>query len=572
MTTGIYHNPPDLSLYIAEILKTWGLPYFRLISPADITNCDPDQLPVLVCPADCDYSAIAGPIFDYIERGGQVICIQPATPLATMAGLVCEGHKETPLRLRVSARPAAGLAGELLPVVGQANVYRAEEKAEVIVWLTFPGRYHDESPGITETRVGRGRIVVFAFDLPLSVLLMRQGDPALAEQIPEGDGCARPSHMAADIGPNDAAWMPYADLLSRLLVDQIRHLTPGPMPMISHLPGAAPGILLYSGDEDGAAISANEEEFDAVHAADGRMSLYIIPTGTLSTAEDVQRYSARHDIGPHPNLRPLDGRPVAERIQEFERQILMFQEMFGVTAYTLRNHCTAWAGYLEPVAIMEKLGVRMDGNYFSGTYMRDRESAPYAGFGAAMPMRFCTPEGRMYDVYQQHTHLSDDVLFGDADYSFRYSPEQFEVIAQRIFTDIVHRFHTPYAVCIHPGNWVKFSRQQGLTLLEKARAFDLPIWSFDQWAAFCEARDSWRLVSMAWSHDTLHGRLEGETTHEGLRLILPVEYRNLTLKDVEFDGKSAVGETVTRYGQAVRLLPWPVDTKVLDITARYDVK
>ena len=132
------------------------------------------------------------------------------------------------------------------------------------------------------------------------------------------------------------------------------------------------------------------------------MSLYIIPNHTKSTPEDVERYARHHDIGPHPNLRPLDGRPVSERVAEFERQIRLFEETFRIPARTVRNHCTAWAGYLDLVDVMERLGVQMDGNYFSGTYMKDRESAPYASFGAALPMRFCHPDGRLVNVYQQH--------------------------------------------------------------------------------------------------------------------------------------------------------------------------
>ncbi len=65
-------------------------------------------------------------------------------------------------------------------------------------------------------------------------------------------------------------------------------------------------------------------------AAGGRMNLYIIPIRTNSTVADVDRYRRHHDVGPHPDIRPLDGRTVAERIAEFERQIRLFEEMFGL--------------------------------------------------------------------------------------------------------------------------------------------------------------------------------------------------------------------------------------------------
>jgi hypothetical protein len=198
-----------------------------------------------------------------------------------------------------------------------------------------------------------------------------------------------------DLGPRAEGWIPFADLLARLLAEVVRRALPGPAPLLWHLPEGAPGLVVYSGDEDQAEVAWNDAEFAAVRAGGGRMNLYLIPERTQSTAADLARYRQHHDLGPHPDLRPLDGRPVAERLAEFERQVRFFEQHFGGRARTLRNHCTAWAGYLEIVEVMARLGVRMEGNYFSGGFGRFREPAPYAPFGAAMPMRFCWPSGRL---------------------------------------------------------------------------------------------------------------------------------------------------------------------------------
>ncbi|MDP6359121.1 MAG: hypothetical protein QF473_28635, partial [Planctomycetota bacterium] len=88
---------------------------------------------------------------------------------------------------------------------------------------------------------------------------------------------ARPSHLAADIGPNDAAWIPYADLLSRWLVDLVVRLSGVPLPRLYHLPGESRGILVYSGDEDHAKVAWNEYQFGWMAQNDARMNLYIIP-------------------------------------------------------------------------------------------------------------------------------------------------------------------------------------------------------------------------------------------------------------------------------------------------------
>ena len=565
MKIGILTDTSNLSAYIAEILKTWGLSLCTAVCRDRVPTLEPADVPVLVCPAYQDGDQLT----DYARRGGTLLCFLPGRALARAAGLKVRGAKEPPLRLRNVAYPTGGLAGELLPIVGAVHAWEHSEAAKPLAFLSRPGRYGGETAGVSETRLGSGRIIAFAFDLPRCVLLLRQGDPDLAERIPDGDGCARPSHMAARVGPNDAGWLPHADLLSRLLVDLVRRYLPVPAPFLSHLPHAARGILLYSGDEDHADVASNEAEFDGVSGAGGRMSLYIIPNLTRSTADDVARYAKTHDVGPHPNLRPLDGRPVRERVAEFERQIRLFEERFRIPARTLRNHCTAWAGYLDLVDVMEKLGVLMDGNYFSGTYMRDREAAPYAPFGAALPMRFCHPDGRLADVYQQHTHLTDDGMFGPQDYSYKLSPRVFSVTLERIFADVTTRFHTPYGVCIHPGNWVRFSEEQGRELLRQANEKGLPIWSFDQWAAFWSARDTWLFNDLEWNGSVLRFNLKGRSSHPGLRIQIPQQFGGAAIGRILVNGDTARPDTDVRYREHVSLVSIPGDRTEISIEVIY---
>lgn len=569
MRVAILADPPDLSAYVGEILKTWGLTLYDIIRPEPIPDLDPTETPVVIRPASGHSDRHASDLVGYAQRGGTVVCLLPHGELAAAAGLRSQGEKETPLRLRVTARPVAGVAGELLPIVGRAETYECISDTDVLAYLSHPGRYGGESVGIVERAVGKGRIVAFAFDLALCVLLERQGDPARAEVIPPGDRCARPSHMAVATGLTDGGWTPFADLVGRMLVDFLRRHLPAPVPLLSHLPGRAAGILLYSGDEDGAEVAWNNDQLDYLAEAGARMNLYIIPTDTNSTQADVERYAAHHDVGPHPDLRPLDGHPVGERLAELERQVRMFRDMFASPVRTVRNHSTVWPGYLAPAELMEKLGIRMDASFISGTYMRGRLPAPYAAFGAAMPMRFCSPEGSLIDVFQQHTHLSDDVMFGQRNYSYRFSPEQFEVILDRILTDVAGRFHTPYAANIHPSNWVKFSRAQGQALLRQADEWDIPVWSFDQWSVFWDVRDTWRCDRLGWDGSRLSFVVEGAGSHEGLSLWLPAEYAGRPLRELDLDDKPTDWHRTTRYREPTALVAIPSRRSTISVTARY---
>ena len=570
MRVGIVDHQPGLSAYVAEILRTWGLAFCDRVDPGALAGLDPAATPVLVCPSTGG-SASHEPLLDYARRGGTLIVFLPEGPVAAAAGLTQAGDKETPLRLRVTDAPASGLCGELLPIVGRAVDYTVSDTVRVRAYLSIPERYDGESVGICEATCGSGRIVAFAFDLPLSVLISRQGDPARSEVLPSCDPCARPSHLAAEFGALDCGWSPFADLLARLLADTVRACMPCPVPLFSHLPAGAPGILLYSGDEDGADVAWNDEELAAVARSGGSMNLYIIPNATTSTPADVRRYIAQHDVGPHPDLRSLDGAPVGERIREYERQILMFTELFGVKARSVRNHGTAWAGYLEPIEVQEKAGIRMDGNYFSGNYARRRDASPYGAFGGAMPMRFCRPDGRLLDVFQQHTQVSDDVYFHPTvDYSYKFSPGQFDAMLGRIFSDVTTRFHTPFAVCIHPSNWVKFSRRQGMSLLREAGDRGLPVWSFDRWLAFWEARDAWEFESVAWDGCTLAVRACGGAARSDLCMLLPASFGGTSLGSLTVDDEPTAGTETTHCSTRFRAIPLPAGAENVAVCGTWE--
>ncbi len=553
MKIGILTHPPDLSDYVAEIFKTWGLAAFDRIAQEQLDDLAPASTPVLVCPAAERDDRTHEDLIGYARRGGAVVTFLPRDVLADTAGLVYEGAKAAPLRLRLVRYPAAGVSGEDFPVVGDAAHYAVRSKAASgIAYLYHPDAFDGESAGVVETPVGEGRILAFAFDLPACVFTLRQGDPDQVERAVGGN--VRADAIGIDLGPADSGLMPFADLLARWLVELVCRFVPAPVPLLWHLPGEAAALVLYSGDEDGAEISATEQEFREVSAAGARMSLYIIPIGTDSTAEDVERYRQNHDVGPHPNLRAMDGRSIEDRVAEFERQIRLFEEMYGFRPTSVRNHCLSWAGYLELVEAEARLGIRMDANYLCSAYMRDRCGGPYHLRGAAIPMRFCHPDGRLVDVLQQHTHLSDDVWFQEsAPKSFHYSPEMYGVLADRILSDSATRFHVPYGVILHPGNWVRYSRPHGLVLLEKAAERGVPVWSYDQWCDFWLLRDRWRLESFSWQDHTLKFAAAGPPDDGNLRWMIPFAYNGRMLEEVSVNGVLIPVNAVIRYGQRVIL-------------------
>lgn len=569
MIVGLIDTGVGLPAYIGELFDTWGLRHWQPVAAGQVATLDPAVMPVVVVPAG--NVELEAAVVAYVERGGCAIGLLPRGAAATALGIESSETKAPPLRLRLTGPRLAGVAGESLPVVGTADTWSVAPGADAIGFLHCPGQDEGESVGLLGRQLGEGTLVGVAFDLPLAVLLLRQGDPQNQERRSQFATPMRPSLLACELGGQEPGWIPYADLLGRVLVDLVRGLHRAPLPLLHHLPGAAPGILVYSGDEDGAEVAWNREELEHLATVGGRMNLYIIPGATKSTPADVDAYRRQHDVGPHPNLRQLDDAPVGERVAEMERQIHQFEDTFGGTVRSLRNHCVAWAGYLEPVEAMERLGVAMDANYFCSTFLRGRHYAPYGSFGAALPTRFGHPSGELTAVHQQHTHTMDDVYFGPdtVPYSYRFSPEQWEGILARVFDDIVGRYHVPHAVCIHPSNWVKFSREQGMALLRQAGERQMPVWSFDQWLTFWQDRAAWRWEYLTWDGARLFGRLAGEATREDLSLLLPMRQSARALSQVRVDGERTELCPTRRYGEAVALVGLPPG-RSLEVEVVYD--
>ena len=107
-----------------------------------------------------------------------------------------------------------------------------------------------------------------------------------------------------------------------------------------------------------------------------------------------------------------------------------------------------------------------------------------------------------------------------------------------------------------------------MALLRQAGERGMPIWSFDQWLTFWEARQEWRCESAAWDGSVLQLELAGEHVADELSLALPEVWRGLCLGDVVVDGEVVAGTRARRHGRATRLVPVGGGTRAT-VSARY---
>lgn len=576
MPTAIIHDSSAFSDYIEEILRAWGFNWVSQIAPGDLAKAHPEDVPAIVCPASSQAASFAPELDRYAAMGGTVILLQPSGAAAELAGLTPKHDRGGAVRLRVFGCVVQGLLGNVLPISCDCTFYDVQDGVDVLGALFTPNEFKgedSESPGITLRNHGKGKVVALAFNLPRNVMILRQGDPALANKQFDSQSVTRrmckPSNMATDIGPYDAGDIPYADLLGRVLVDLLLEHMPTPVPMMSAMPANTSGMVLLSGDEDNASLADNGQQMQEITASNGRMNLYVIPGLTHSAREDLDRYRTTHDIGPHPDLIAVCDEPPAVRAKEYERQIKHFEELSGVKPRSIRNHCAGWAGYLDLAIVQQRCGIRMDANYFSGHAFRERVHSPYSPFGGALPMRFVQPTGELIDVFQQHTQLNDDIWFApDRPYSYKLTPAVAEPITAKLLDDASQRFCVPVTTNFHPGNWY-FAHAQANALMRQAQQRNIALWSLDQWLSFWEVRDTWRTESLRWNGGKLKAHLRGSGSRADLCLALPLCWRNQSLAQVHCNDQVVAWNTRSRQGGDIAHIPLPVGCDNIKLSAEY---
>lgn len=561
---------PDWSGYLEAMLRARGLAYAQIIQPNEFRSAGGEHS-VLLCSPGGDARCLFKDLQGFLASGGCVIVFMPGPALRQLAGLEDLGENPGPTRLRMVRPAALGARGQTLPIPAISRRYQVRPQTTVWGLLYVPGDPASQTPGIIEHPSGHGRLFFLAYDLPRTVFLLRQGDPGRAGYVPPSDTVQRPSHLFPPQEEGDG-WLPAADLHVALLCDLIRtHIErAGPVPSFSHVPRGKSSVLIYSGDEDGGDLESNDSLMKELEHHGGAMTLNIIPDQTHTTVQHIQEYTRRgHTISVHPNLYPARLKDISGQIRQAADQVALFQQKFAHPTRTVRNHMTIWPGFTDVPELWRQVGIRMDTNYFASRLCQSPQVNPYSGPSAGLPLPFARPDGSLLPVWQQPTQIADDLWFHPTvDYSMKISPSQFEQVGRRMFEDSSRFFHAPLCVCIHPVNYTHYSGEQGRALMRLAREFDWPILSVDQWLAFWEARDTWRISGYRIQDGELSLTCSGKPMQD-LFLLFPARHRGRTLFKVCFSGREAEIFPCQRFQEDCFLTELPSRTDRIDVVAHY---
>ena len=588
---------PSFGAYLDAILRAEGFVAFQTARLDDVDPTLLAQFPLVLLAAGPLTAATADLFRNYVLAGGRLIAFQPDQRLADLMGVRAVGGATTDGFLSVTDHPLAqGIARKSLQVHTPIVQYEPVG-ADVVAWVSRRDGSASSYPAVTVTRAGKGMAALWAFDLPQNIALIRQGNPAAANQERDGMEGIRTVDLFVDWIDHDRIEIPQADEQQRLLANIVHALAgDAPLPRLWYLPAGADAVLVATGDAHGILRSHIDAALELVDRYDGTLSIYYAPPPLSNrgrtlrrvrwwaaelpivgavftddsgypTPEDVARWRDRgHGFGLHPYVEQGVGKGYNDYWNTF------IKLGYGPAAPTVRTHRVLWSGWVETARVQAQYGLRMScDHYHSGPLVRRAEGSWVHGYltGSGLPMPFVDEQGNLLRVYQQHTHIVDEHLMAvfDTGYEMGVGADEAAAIACQQIDVAVRQYPSALGLQCHIDPFAFGGEKQTMVsawfdrVLAHAAAHHVAIISAEQWLAFTEMRDRVEMRDLTWNDAegmlTFEAEAGGTAQHH-LLLLLPVEHRQRTLRQVVIDGvlMSAVRRQVggVRYG-AVTLTP-----------------
>ena len=215
--------------------------------------------------------------------------------------------------------------------------------------------------------------------------------------------------------------IPQADEQQRLLANLIgeMNLDKKPLPRFWYFPRGEEAVVVMTGDDH--ASGGTDGTFDYFKSQRARRAARS-RTGSASAAPPTSTPTRRSRT---PRRRPTRTRAsrcalhvdtgctspwTAQNLPNYySSQLAAFSANYpGVDAPTTnRTHCLAWSDWATQPEVELDNGIRLDTNYYywPASWVQDR---PGVFTGSGMPMRFAEADGKMIDVYQANTQLTDE--------------------------------------------------------------------------------------------------------------------------------------------------------------------
>ncbi len=545
--------------YLAEILRAEGLNAFDVKELGALNAGDLAAHDVTIL-ADTALTAPQAALFSsHVAGGGRLLAMRPDAQIASLFGLAAPSGTLNNAYMQIDAaallggeRPGEGLPSATLQTHGTSGTYALNGGVQLARLFSnaATGTAFPAVAGATS-----GRTAAFTYDLPMSVVYTRQGNPSNANVDVDGDGVLRTIDLfqGASGAPTwidrDRMPLPQADIQQRLFARLVRQLATQtkPLPQLWYFPGAVKTLVIPTGDAHANPTSYYQNQINSLAPFGGKMTFYISQAGDPQPANLAAWVSQGYDFSIHPYVN-------ASMANGFTEAKSWFQSYYQRNpSRTSRNHQVVWSGWTDAASVAAQQGFGLDANFYTwGSWLQRQDGSWPYGYvtGSGRPMRFISAQGAVIPYYQQLTQLVDEYLFNVDGMQSLTGAQAVALSRQMIdasqagdYAALMTQFHVDY----YGGDAEDWAEGT----LGYAQSLGIPIWTAEKWLNFTEARDGANFNAINWNVTTgqLGFNLTAPTGTPSLSFLLPASSGGRQLTAVTVDGAPASFSNFTVSGR-----------------------
>ncbi|WP_139416724.1 N,N-dimethylformamidase beta subunit family domain-containing protein [Agromyces laixinhei] len=557
--------------YLPEMIRAEGLNLFTVrttssfsaaaLAPYDTlvlgeTTLTPDQVTSLT---------------DWVNAGGNLIAMRPSGSLANLLGLAPTGGtglSEGYLKVDTSTEPGSGIVSSTMQIHGTADLYHPSDAGtHVVARLYSTATTATEFPAVTLRSVGTagGTASAFTFDLARSIVSTRQGNPAFVGQERDGISPIRSDDLFyTDYIDRSKVAVPQADEQQRLLANLVTETTRDefPVPRFWYFPrGEVAAVVMTADEHNGGAVPARIANelmrspagcFVANWGCVRSTSYQFINYPQISDAQAKTYEQQGFELALHPNSECGDPDRAEFAAMLSEQLAALALHYPSITSpKTSRNHCVFWIDYTTVAEEEEKAGINLDTNYY---YWPPSWAATRPGMftGSAMAQRFLSLDGRLIDVYQAATQMTDE------------SGQEYPSTAVALLDGAIEKgYYGAYVANLHTDR----TGGEHDAVIAAAQARSIPVITAEQLLEWTDGRNASSFKNIARNGGELTFTLTPGSGSAGLQAMLPTEGATGTLRSVSRGGTEVSFQT-----KVVKGVDYAVFAAVDgNYTARYSV-
>jgi len=412
-------------------------------------------------------------IEDFVKEGGNAIVLYPERELLGLFGEELMYTHSFPMLKSLREE----LPFSFLQVFQPISLIRPS-KCEVWAKFALNFTYSNEKrtsryPAIAWREVGKGRLGMFFYDLPSSILLLQQGREFFASDgdfpMPVAEQVTRASSLSYGLVNSALQHLPQAYFHELLLLSLSRKLAEkhSPIPRVWAYPFPHTTALLMSGDSDGLGRAKLREAWqkfvDWGSEYTQMITLYDLKQVAGKELAEWRKRGIDFAFHYYAGAQPTQ----ANMRADFAEAHKLFLKK-KVELKACRGHSIIWVGWDEQVKIMEEAGIEISSNLLDYYHWGASQGLPYPLY---------TDKGRS-SVHELQLFATDDPTFYDKSGSPAITPYEALLKLTGVLDTMNNLHYQPLNCLFHPCFLVKVkpdTSEWAGGIVQHAQKNDIPV-------------------------------------------------------------------------------------------------